>query len=411
MSADDLLTILRVVLLWAVSIGVVTVLVQRLLRRASIVVQICLVVVATVGVLVAGMVSAFNAMFISAHDLEVMWYILAIASVVALVVAVVLGLGVARNTNRLIGAARRIGRGETVAPQGKMSSELGALAAELQSTSEKLEESRRREGAVEQARRELVSWVSHDLRTPLASMRAMTEALEDGVVTDVSGYHRKIIAQADQMAVLVNDLLELSKIQAGTLELNAERLDLYDLVSDAIADLAPLAERRNITINGDRVRSTLAAADAASLARAVRNVILNAIIYSREGSTVGIAVSGDTGWVTIVVEDECGGIAPEDLPRLFTTGWQKEPGRRKSQFSGAGVGLSMVAGIVHAHQGTVDVENAGEGCRFTLRLPAPTVLADAAAPVAVPGAAVPAGAVPGAATKANIATVGQGDPS
>jgi signal transduction histidine kinase len=277
-----------------------------------------------------------------------------------------------------------------------------------------LEESRLREAAVEHARRELVSWVSHDLRTPLASMRAMTEALEDGVVTDVSGYHRKIIAQADQMAVLVNDLLELSKIQAGTLELNAERLDLYDLVSDAIADLAPLAERRNITINGDRVRSTLAAADAASLARAVRNVILNAIIYSREGSTVGIAVRGDARWVTIVVEDECGGIAPGDLPRLFITGWQKEPGRRKSPLSGAGVGLSMVAGIVHAHQGTVDVENAGEGCRFTLRLPAPVALADAAAPVAVPRAAIPAapaGAVPAAAPKANIATVSQGDPS
>lgn len=370
MSTNDLLTILRAVLLWALSIGLLTLLLQRLLRRASIVVQICLVVVATVGVLVAGMVTAFNAMFISAHDLEVMWYILIIASAVAVAVAVVLGLGVARTTKHLTGAARQIGRGETVSPQGRMSSELGALAAELQSTSQKLNESRRREAAVEEARRELVSWVSHDLRTPLASMRAMAEALEDGVVTDVSGYHRKIISQADQMAVLVNDLLELSRIQAGTLELHAERLDLYDLVSDAIADLAPLAERRSITINGDRVAPTLAAADASSLGRAVRNVILNAILYSREGSTVRIAAHDDGGWATVIVEDECGGIAPEDLPRLFTTGWQKAPGRSKSQYSGAGVGLSMVAGIVHAHRGTVEAGNAGQGCRFTLRIPA-----------------------------------------
>ncbi|MCZ2403589.1 HAMP domain-containing histidine kinase [Paenarthrobacter sp. Z7-10] len=378
MSEEDLLTILRVVLFWAVSIGVITVLLQRLLRRASIVIQLCLVVVATIGVLMAGMISAFNAMFISAHDLEVMWYILAIASLVAVAVAVVLGLRVARNTRILIGAARRIGRGETVLPQGKMSSELAALAAELQSTSEKLDESRRREAVVEQARRELVSWVSHDLRTPLASMRAMTEALEDGVVTDVSGYHRKIIGQADQMAVLINDLLELSKIQAGTIELRIERLDLYDLVSDAIADLAPLAERRSISINGERVRPTLAAADAASLGRAVRNVILNAIIYSREGSTVRIAASGGAGWATVVVEDECGGIAEDDLSRLFTTGWQKAPGRRKSPFSGAGIGLSMVAGIVKAHQGTVEAANAGQGCRFTLRLPVPAMASKAA---------------------------------
>ena len=404
MSAEQLLTVLRVVLIWALSIGAVTVLAQRLLRRASIVVQLCLVVVATVAVLIAGMVGAFNAMFISARDLEVMWYILAIAAAVAVVVAVVLGVGLARNTKRLTGVARSIGRGETVAPQKKMSSELGALAAELQSTSEKLEESRRRVAAVEQARRELVSWVSHDLRTPLASMRAMAEALEDGVATDVSGYHRKIIAQADQMAVLVNDLLELSKIQAGTLELNAARLDLYDLISDAIADLAPLAQRRNISIDGSQVHSTLAAADAPSLGRAVRNVILNAVLYSREGGAVRISVreeAGDNtvgggdntvggsggdggGGVVIAVEDECGGIAPEDLPRLFTPGWQGDRGRGKSpfgagsppgagMFSGAGVGLSMVAGIVQAHGGNVRVENVGDGCRFTLQIPAPGI--------------------------------------
>ena len=432
MSAEQLLTVLRVVLIWALSIGAVTVLAQRLLRRASIVVQLCLVVVATVGVLIAGMVGAFNAMFISAHDLEVMWYILAIAAAVAVVVAVVLGVGLARNTKRLTGVARSIGRGETVAPQGKMSAELGALAAELQATSEKLDESRRRVAAVEQARRELVSWVSHDLRTPLASMRAMAEALEDGVATDVSGYHHKIIAQADQMAVLVNDLLELSKIQAGTLELNAARLDLYDLISDAIADLAPLAQRRNISIDGDKVRSTFAAADAASLGRAVRNVILNAILYSREGSTVRIAVweeaghdtggrtggnnggpsarvSGRAGGITggntgariyIAVEDECGGIAPEDLPRLFTPGWQRDSGRSKNPlsgagvFSGAGVGLSMVAGIVQAHGGSVQAENVGDGCRFTLWIPAPD---DAASPK--PG-------VPGESSASGVAEVG-----
>lgn len=369
MSADDLVIIVRLVLLWAVTIGVVTVFLQWLLRRTSIVVQICLVVVSAVGIMVAGMVGAFNAMFISAHDLEVMWYIVGIASVASVAVAVVLGLGLARNTRSLVSAARSIGRGETVAPTRNVSSELTALAAEMKSTSEKLEESRSRVRDAEAARRELVAWVSHDLRTPLASMRAMTEALEDGMASDVSAYHRKILAQVDEMAVLVNDLLELSKFQAGTMVVTTETMDLYDLVSDAIADLAPLAERRNIEVNGDGVQSTLAAVDGASLGRAVRNVMMNALMYTRHGSTVRIAVNTEPGWATVVVEDACGGIPAEDLPKLFTTGWRRYTGRSKNAFSGAGVGLSLVAGIIQAHHGTVEVANAGDGCRFSLRIP------------------------------------------
>lgn len=370
MTSGDLFTIVAVVLSWALAIGAVTVVLQRLLRRTSIVVQILLVVLATIAILVAGMVSAFNAMFITAADLQVMWFILAVASAVAAVVAVLLGVGLARNTKRLAGDAARIGRGETVAPQRKMTSELSALAAELASTSLKLEESRKRELAVEAARRELVAWVSHDLRTPLASMRAMAEALEDGIAEDVSGYHQRIIGQADQMAVLVNDLLELSKIQAGTLVLDHQQLDLYDVVSDAIADLAPVAASRAIAINGDGVAPTMVAADGASLSRAIRNVVLNGILYSAKGSTVSIAVTSAAGEAVVEVRDGCGGIPEEDLPRMLTAGWRKDAGRTKSRYSGAGVGLSMVHGILQAHRGTLEVANIEGGCRFRLRIPA-----------------------------------------
>ncbi|MGY4542990.1 signal transduction histidine kinase [Arthrobacter sp. UYNi723] len=370
MTSGDLVTIVTVVLSWALAIGAVTVVLQRLLGRTSIVVQILLVVLATIAILVAGMVSAFNAMFISEADLQVMWFILAIASVVATVVAVLLGVGLARNTNRLAGDAARIGRGEPVAPQRKMTSELSALAAELAATSHKLEESRHRELAVEAARRELVAWVSHDLRTPLASMRAMAEALEDGVAEDVSDYHQRIISQADQMAVLVNDLLELSKIQAGTLVLDHQQLDLYDVVSDVIADLAPVAASRAIAINGDAVAPTLVAADGASLSRAIRNVVLNGILYSAHGSTVYVAVASTAGEAVVEVRDGCGGIPAEDLPRMLTAGWRRDTGRTKSRYSGAGVGLSLVHGIVQAHRGTLEVANIDGGCRFLLRIPA-----------------------------------------
>ena len=388
MQPAEMFTILGWMLLWAVLIGALTLALLRFLRGASILVQICLVVVATVAVLVAGMVSAFNAMFISAMDLEVMWYILGVASAVAIAISLVLGAGVSRNALRLVAAARRLGSGKALdgsfLPQSgsrragpAMNSELAQLAQELEASSIKLEESRRREAAVETARRELVSWISHDLRTPLASMRAMAEALEDGMASDIPAYYRKIIAQTDQMAVMVNDLLELSKIQAGTLRLSAESLDLYDLVSDALADLTPLAAQRGIRLDGGGDRECMAVADGPSLGRAVRNVLLNAVIYSRPGGGVMVRVGRDGSDAVVDVVDSCGGIDEEDLAHVFETGWQKDRSRGAGKpveggpprYSGAGVGLSMVAGIVKAHGGTVTVANDGEGCRFTLRLP------------------------------------------
>jgi signal transduction histidine kinase len=395
-QTSELLAIVAWALLWAVVIGAVSLLLLKPLRKTSIAVQICVVVLSTVAVLTAGMVSAFNAMFISARDLEVMWYVLAIASAVALAISLVLGARVSRNAKLLAAAARSIGRGENPGlPAPLMSSELSELADELERSSRMLAESREREAAVENSRRELVSWISHDLRTPLASMRAMAEALEDGMAADVHGYYRKIIGQTDQMAVMVNDLLELSKIQAGTLRLKAEPLDLYDLASDAIADLAPLAARRQITLDGGGVRECLALADGPSLGRAVRNVVLNAILYSKPGSVVNVEVGREGGLAVVSVTDGCGGIAAEDIGHVFETGWQKNPARGRSGaddagrdagsgmepasgYRGAGIGLSMVAGIVRAHEGSVTVENVDGGCRFSLRLPAE----DAATPPA-----------------------------
>jgi signal transduction histidine kinase len=407
-QTSELLTIIGWAVAWGVLIGAASLLILKPLRRASFAVQICVVVLAAVAVLTAGMVSAFNAMFISARDLEVMWYVLAVASAVAIAIALVLGSRVSRNAKELADAARSIGRGESPGIQSAvMSHELAALAAELEASSRMLEASRQREAAVENARRELVSWISHDLRTPLASMRAMTEALEDGMAADVPGYYRKIIAQTDLMAGMVNDLLELSRIHAGTMRLKAEPLDLYDLASDAIADLAALAEQHGITLDGGGRRECLALADGPSMGRAIRNVVLNGIVHSAPGSRVTVEVGRKGDLAVVAVTDGCGGIPEEDLPHVFETGWQKDPSRRRAgrpsvegrlsgeddhgpgdgagiprpdgpqeeptgalRYSGAGLGLSIVAGIVSAHQGTVSVENVDGGCRFSLLLPA-----------------------------------------
>lgn len=392
MQIEAVLGILAWLAAWAVVITAASIGLQRLARRAPFWAQLVIVVVATVGVFVAGVVSALNAMAIAEADLLVLWFILGAAGIVAVAMSLFLGVRLSRSTSALIADAARIGRGEVLDDQGPhvsgpaVSAELAALAGELARTSRRLEESRAREAAVEAARRELVTWISHDLRTPLATLRAMAEALEDGVATDASDYHRRMMVETDHMAVMVNDLLELSTLEAGTLALRSEPLDLYDLASDIMAELAPLALQRGVTLAGGPPSGCSVMADARSAGRALRNVVLNAILYSVEGGAVTIGFGRTPeGAGTVWVQDTCGGIAEEDLPHLFTPGWRKSASRGRafpsassgdgsaensaSLFAGAGVGLSVVAGIVRAHGGQVNVENRDGGCRFTLAFP------------------------------------------
>ena len=379
MQAQALVGVLGWLLVWAVGITAVSIGLQRLARRAPFWIQLVIVVAATVGVFVAGIVNAFDAMAIAESDLLALWVILAAAGAASIAMSLFLGFRLSRSTSRLIADAARIGRGEVLGEGGPQaasavgSAELTALADELARTSRRLEESRAREAAIESARRELVAWISHDLRTPLAAVRAMAEALEDGVATDAADYHRRMIGETDHMAVMVNDLLELSTLEAGTLTLRAEPLELYDLASDVMAELGPLAAQRGITLAGGESSGCRVLADARTVSRALRNVVLNAIMYSVEGGMVTVGLGEGRVWV----QDTCGGIAGEDLPHLFAPGWRKSASRGKAAgpgggeplYAGAGVGLSVVAGIVRAHGGNVTVENRDGGCRFTLAFP------------------------------------------
>lgn len=398
MQAQALLGILGWLLVWAVGITALSIGLQRLARRAPFWVQLVIVVAATVGVFVAGVVNAFNAMAIAESDLLAVWVILAAAGAVAIAMSLILGFRLSRSTSKLIADAARIGRGEVLgvdpplAARPAGSSELKALADELARTSRKLEESRAREASIEAARRELVAWISHDLRTPLAAVRAMAEALDDGVATDASDYHRRMIAETDHMAVMVNDLLELSTLEAGTLTLRVEPLELYDLASDVMAELAPLAAQRGVSLNGDESHGCRVLADVRTAGRALRNVVLNAIMYSVEGGAVTVGFGQGSGpggprEALVWVQDTCGGIAEEDLPHLFAPGWRKSESRNRqigpnstaSLYAGAGVGLSVVTGILQAHGGRVAVENRDGGCRFTLAFPAGELLQPPAA--------------------------------
>ncbi|MEX2459335.1 MAG: HAMP domain-containing sensor histidine kinase, partial [Actinomycetota bacterium] len=344
----------------------------HLLRRRSIATQAIVVALTALGAVAAGALAASRAMFISDHDLHVLWVVLIVAVTVAIVAALVLGQRVVAARRALGETARRIGEGlSPAAADPSETAEFRALAAELQEMSRRLEEARFRERALEASRRELVAWISHDLRTPLAGIRAMSEALEDGVVSDaetVAEYHARLRREADHLAGLVDDLFELSRIQAGALRLEMERVSLSDLVSDAIAAADPVAAAKRVRVSGRTDSAPELSLSASDFSRVLRNLLENAIRHTPADGTVWVEAGVADGRAYVSVADGCGGIPPPDLDRVFDLAFRGEAARTPGD-GGAGLGLSIARGIVDAHEGEIEVENAGDGCRFTVRLP------------------------------------------
>jgi len=308
------------------------------------------------------------------HDLWVLWVVLFGAGSVGTIVAMVLGRRVATATRSVGEMARRLGDGSHVGDVGRAPGELAELASELQQTSIRLAEAREQAAALEASRRELVAWVSHDLRTPLAGIRAMVEALEDGVVDDadtVARYHRTMRREADRLAGLVDDLFELSRIQAGSLSLQFEAVPLDELVSDAIAGAAIAADAKDVALRGDVAHPTpVVEVSTPEIARVVRNLLDNAIRHTPRGGQVTVdarlADGGDAAQVS--VRDGCGGIPEHDLDLVFELAYRGDTARTPGD-GGGGLGLAVARGLVEAHHGHISVQNVGVGCCFTVRLP------------------------------------------
>jgi signal transduction histidine kinase len=356
---------------YAGAVGAMGVGAIRLLRRASL--RVSLQVASAIAVLavVAGTLGTANAMFISQHDLGVVTMVCAVAGLAAFGVCWLLGRQVETGSLALRRAARALGQEEDgfSSPVGPMAAELTALSQELAATSVKLHQARESERRMERSRRQLVAWVSHDLRTPLAELRAMAEALEDGIAADTGRYHRQIRAEVTRLSTMVDDLFELSRIESGTLGLSLDRIDAGDLISDAVAGMEALARARGVQLTGVAGSPLMVQADARELSRALANLLANAIRHTPEGGCVQVAASAEAGGVLMTVADGCGGIPEADLALVFDLAWRGTPARTPGAGGGAGLGLAIVRGIVEAHQGQVSVVNTEDGCRFEVRLP------------------------------------------
>jgi signal transduction histidine kinase len=366
----DLLVMAAYAALGAVAAGLLGALVLRLLRHRSVALSLAVVAVVTVAAMLAGTLSVAWAMFLSEHDLGVVTTVCAMAAVVSLAVTLILGRRVVAGSRALTEATRALGDGAGfAAPDAAPTAELAELGRELAATSAKLAASRERERALEASRRELVAWISHDLRTPLAGLRAMTEALEDGIAEDPARYHRQIRTEVDRLSGMVTDLFELSRIQAGVLPLSPTRMSVYDLVGDAIAGADPLAAEHGVRLVGDGVEPVPVEVDGREMTRVLANLLANAIHRTPADGTVAVSARQDpaAGAVVLSVTDGCGGIPADDLPRVFDTGWRGTGARTPP--AGAGLGLAIVRGIVEAHHGRATVQNVPGGCRFDVLLP------------------------------------------
>lgn len=375
MPPADLAALAGIALATSVVVVAVGAIALLLLRRASLRIQLGVTVVVAVVAVVASMIAVARWMFISSHDLTVGITVACIAGVVSLALCLVLGSLVSRNLRHLRAVAREMGNGRALEiSNGVANSDFRQLARDLQATSERLAESRARETQLEADRRQFVAGISHDLRTPLAGIRAISEALEDGMVDDQDRYLRDMRTKVEQLSGLVDDLFQLSKIDAGMLELTVSDVSLYDIVSDAVADLGSLADGRNITVQSSRAEDLTVRADPRELARAINNLLLNAVQHTDPGTAVTV-IAGRfiDGRPSISVIDQGGGIREDDLARVFEAGWRGETARSPlsgGRTAGAGLGLAIVAGIIHAHAGEATVRNVPGGCRFDLVLPA-----------------------------------------
>ena len=228
---------------------------------------------------------------------------------------------------------------------------------------------REQEARAEADRRELVAWVSHDLRTPLAGIQAVSEAVEDGVAPDVPLAMRQVQDSVAQMGELVDALLALSRLQAAEPGLPMSEVDVGDLVSDTVAALVPLADAGGVRLTGSAGADVRADVAAGEVRRAVTNLVVNGIRHTPPGGEVTTTVTREAGGVVVAVQDECGGIPGDVIGRVFETGYRGTTARSPGSGRGSGLGLAIVAGVARAHGGSAEVANVDGGCRFTLRLP------------------------------------------
>lgn len=326
------------------------------------------------GYILSSLLTFFNVwfsarlMFLNSHDLTLAIVLLVFASGMALALGYYVSTALTDRIRHLMEAAGRLAEGQLgtrVRVQGR--DELAALAASFNTMASRLQKA-------EQQRLDLIAWVGHDLQTPLASVRAILEALQDGVVTDPATVDRYLsTAQRDvqSLSALIDDLFLMAQMDAGGLQLEIAPASLADLISDTLESFSELARARGVLLEGnagpevDPVRM-----DTRRIGQALNNLIVNALRHTPAGGRISVTAGRTGAAVQVSIKDTGEGIRAEDLPYIFDRFFRGEPSRSR-ETGGAGLGLAIARSLIEAHGGQIRATSTpGDGSLFVFSIPA-----------------------------------------
>jgi signal transduction histidine kinase len=348
-----------------------------LLRRTSL--RQRYVAIAAVGTLVAlgNVVALTQAMFVSAHAARVLVVVLVYASAAGLAAAFAAARASASAVDRITGTADRIGHGDLSARVGELDEgpELDRLATTLDLMAERLQALRDQEQRVERTRRDLITAVSHDLRTPLANLRAMAEAIDDGVVEDpvtLRRYAREMRGAVGRLSTLIDDLFELVQVDSVSIGAEADRVSLEAVVTSAVATVETDAGDKGVRVDAD-IRGAQDVPCSPHLSRVLQNLLVNAVRHTPPAGAVHVEARRSNGTLRLAVRDSGEGIPREDLPFVFDPFYRVDASRAGN---GAGLGLALADRIVRALGGEITVASELErGASFDVVVPLDHALA------------------------------------
>jgi signal transduction histidine kinase len=301
-------------------------------------------------------------MFQSGHDLTIL-AVAAASSTSAVLAALALGHSIGREVEPFQRAAAAIAAGDfTVRAPEPRQRELAALATTFNEMAARLEQ-------LFDTRTQMVAWASHDLRTPLANIQAMLEALEDGLA-EPAKYLPALREQAQTLGVLIDDLFELARIDAGALTLELHEAQLSGLVRSCLRGIEAEAQARSVQLQADVDDAVTVRCAPEKVQRVLVNLLTNSLRHTPTDGSVAVRVERRPEEVRILVEDTGDGLEPEAERRMFERFWRGDPARSMAS-GGAGLGLAIARGLVEAHGGRIGAENRpGGGARVWFTLPA-----------------------------------------
>ncbi|MFN2134562.1 MAG: sensor histidine kinase [Candidatus Promineifilaceae bacterium] len=312
-------------------------------------------------------------MFVSEHDLLLSGVLLLFAALIATTFGLFVSASVTDDLRQLAATAQQLADGDLsarVAVHGR--DEVAQVGLAFNEMAGQLEHVERQRIELENLRRDLVAWASHDLRTPLTSIRVRVEALNDGMVEEMETgrYYQSILNDVLALSSLYDDMFELAQQDRIDVSLEKSLNSLSELIDDSLVRFAPLSEERAIVLSAQIDPGVdPVPLNPAKISRVLDNLLGNALRHTPQGGRIRISAQRDQGSVTVTVQDSGPGFSPEDLPRLFEQFYRGEQARSRAT-GGAGLGLAIARGIVEGHDGRIWAENGPEGgARVVFQLP------------------------------------------